>query len=57
MAKTSNPNLIIQVDGGVDATNIRALADAGADCFVAGSAVFKNRAIAENLEALRAELR
>lgn len=57
MAKTSNPNLIIQVDGGVDATNIRALADAGSDCFVAGSAVFKNRAIAENLEALRAELR
>lgn len=57
MAKTSNSNLIIQVDGGVDATNIRALADAGADCFVAGSAVFKNRAIAENLEALRAELR
>ena len=57
MAKTSNSNLIIQVDGGVDATNIRALADAGADCFVAGSAVLKNRAIAENLEALRAELR
>ena len=31
----------IQVDGGVDPTTIGALVEAGADCFVAGSAVFK----------------
>jgi ribulose-phosphate 3-epimerase len=30
----------IEVDGGVDATNVRALADAGADILVAGQAVF-----------------
>jgi ribulose-phosphate 3-epimerase len=30
----------IEVDGGVDAQNIRSLLDAGADVFVAGSAVF-----------------
>jgi ribulose-phosphate 3-epimerase len=30
----------IEVDGGVDAKNIRSLLDAGADVLVAGSAVF-----------------
>jgi ribulose-phosphate 3-epimerase len=30
----------IEVDGGVDLTNVRALADAGADILVAGNAVF-----------------
>ncbi len=30
----------IEVDGGVDAQNIRSLQDAGADVLVAGSAVF-----------------
>jgi len=34
-------NLFIQVDGGVTATNIRELANAGADTFVAGTAVFE----------------
>ena len=53
MANQLNPSLIIQVDGGVDATNIRMLADAGADCFVAGSAVFKNRAMADNIKILK----
>jgi len=32
----------IEVDGGVDATNARVLADAGADILVAGQAVFGN---------------
>ena len=31
---------VIEVDGGVDATNIRALAEAGAEILVAGQAVF-----------------
>jgi ribulose-phosphate 3-epimerase len=31
-----------QVDGGVTAKNIREVAEAGADMFVAGSAIFKN---------------
>lgn len=56
MADKSNPDLIIQIDGGVDETNIRMLKDAGADCFVAGSAVFKNRAMIENLKVLREQL-
>ena len=56
MANQVNPELIIQVDGGVDSTNIRMLADAGADCFVAGSAVFKNRAMADNIKTLKDQL-
>lgn len=57
MAEEKNPGLIIQVDGGVDQTNIRSLADAGADCFVAGSAVFRQRKIAENIQALKSQLK
>ncbi|PKK38659.1 Ribulose-phosphate 3-epimerase [Clostridiaceae bacterium JG1575] len=53
MAQEKNPNLIIQVDGGVDAGNIRMLKEAGADCFVAGSAVFRGRTLEKNLQTLR----
>lgn len=57
MADEVHPGLIIQVDGGVDASNIRLLCEAGANCFVAGSAVFKERALEKNIAALKAELR
>lgn len=40
LAADLNPNLIIEVDGGVDIGNIVALKDAGATVFVAGSAIF-----------------
>lgn len=40
MAATINPDLLIEVDGGVSVHNIEALINAGADVFVAGSAVF-----------------
>ena len=40
----------IQVDGGVNAGNVREIIDAGANIFVAGSAVFKGNA-AENTKA------
>lgn len=39
----------IEVDGGVGKKNIREIIDAGADIFVAGSAVFKKRSISENI--------
>ncbi len=41
MAEKKNPNLIIQVDGGVDLTNAARLYAAGANALVAGNAVFK----------------
>jgi ribulose-phosphate 3-epimerase len=40
MAAELNPNLLIEVDGGVDIGNLVALIDAGADVFVAGSSIF-----------------
>lgn len=42
----------IQVDGGVTCDNIRELIDAGANVFVAGSAVFKGDAVANTREFL-----
>ena len=39
----------IEVDGGIDKENIRKVIDAGADIFVAGSAVFKQPGISENI--------
>ncbi len=41
MAEKKNPNLIIQVDGGVDLSNAAKLFAAGANALVAGNAVFK----------------
>ena len=42
MAKKKNTELIIEVDGGVDASNAQKLVDCGADALVAGSFVFKS---------------
>jgi ribulose-phosphate 3-epimerase len=38
--KASGRNIRLEVDGGVKVDNIRAVAEAGADTFVAGSAIF-----------------
>lgn len=35
-----NPNILIQVDGGVNSKTIKEVSQAGADVFVAGSAIF-----------------
>jgi len=43
----------VQVDGGVSATTIQACAEAGADVFVAGSAVFGAEAAAAAVDQLR----
>ena len=45
----------IQVDGGVDASNISAIKKAGANVFVAGSAVFKGDVL-QNIAALQTAL-
>ena len=46
----------LQVDGGVGVDNIRRIANAGADIFVAGSAIFKSPDYAATIHAMRAEL-
>ena len=57
LKEEKNSNLIIEVDGGVDLTNIKKLSEAGADAFVAGSAIFKNREIKKNIDELRSALK
>jgi ribulose-phosphate 3-epimerase len=57
MIDAINPECRLQVDGGVDRQTIRSLQVAGADSFVAGSAIFNDKAsVAENLQALRDQL-
>jgi ribulose-phosphate 3-epimerase len=46
----------LEVDGGVKVDNIRAVAGAGADTFVAGSAIFGTKDYAATIALMRAEL-
>ncbi len=50
IANRCNPNLDIQVDGGITIDNVKTVLDAGANVIVAGSAVFKN-GLGENVKA------
>ncbi|MGD9329050.1 MAG: ribulose-phosphate 3-epimerase [Cyclobacteriaceae bacterium] len=42
LSRELNPELLIQVDGGISTGNIKQLHDAGVDVFVAGTFVFKS---------------
>ena len=46
----------LEIDGGVKIDNIRAIAEAGADTFVAGSAIFGTKDYAATIRAMRAEI-
>ena len=52
--RAGNPDLIVQVDGGVDRSTATACGAAGADCLVAGSAVFGKADYAAEVAAIRA---
>ena len=54
LADKYNKDIMIQVDGGIDETNISEVVSSGANVIVAGSAVFKNDEIEKNIKALRA---
>ena len=49
-------NIRLEVDGGIKVDNIRRVADAGADTFVAGSAIFGKPDYRSVIEAMRQEL-
>jgi ribulose-phosphate 3-epimerase len=53
IADERNTDLIIEVDGGVDATNARNLIEVGADALVAGSFVFKSENPEETIANLK----
>jgi len=52
----SGRDIRLEVDGGIKTDNIRRAADAGADAFVAGSAIFGQSDYATVIAAMRAEL-
>ena len=54
-AKTGK-HIRLEVDGGIKASNIRAVAEAGADMFVAGSAIFNQADYKQAIDDMRAEL-
>ena len=56
MIRLSGRNIRLEVDGGIKASNIRAVAEAGADMFVAGSAIFNQADYRQAIDAMRAEL-
>ena len=52
----SGRDIWLEVDGGVKGENIAAIARAGADTFVAGSAIFGQKDYVATIKAMRAEL-
>jgi len=52
----SGRDIRLEIDGGVKVDNIRRIADAGADTFVAGSAIFGQPDYKAVIDAMRAEL-
>jgi ribulose-phosphate 3-epimerase len=56
MITASGLPIRLEVDGGVGTGNIRAIAEAGADTVVAGSAIFGARDYAEVIRSMRGQL-
>jgi ribulose-phosphate 3-epimerase len=52
----SDYTIRLEVDGGVGVSNIREIADAGADMFVAGSAIFNSDDYAKTIAEMRSQL-
>ncbi|CAC9585067.1 Ribulose-phosphate 3-epimerase (EC 5.1.3.1) [uncultured Gammaproteobacteria bacterium] len=52
----SGRDIRLEIDGGVKIDNIREVAEAGADTFVAGSAIFNTDDYKTTIDAMRAEL-
>lgn len=54
--ESSGRDIRLEVDGGIKVDNIRAVADAGADTFVAGSAIFGQPDYKAVIDAMRKQL-
>jgi len=55
--RAAGQRIRLEVDGGVKVDNIRRIAEAGADTFVAGSAIFGSDDYRQTIAAMRAEIR
>ncbi len=56
LIEASGRDIRLEVDGGIKVDNIRSVADAGADTFVAGSAIFGQSDYRAVIDKMRAEL-
>ena len=56
MLSEINPEAIIQVDGGVNAATIKQVKEAGASCFVAGSAIFNTEDYGQTISQLKSTM-
>jgi len=56
MIDESGYNIRLEIDGGVKVNNIREIAEAGADTFVAGSAIFQTDDYKATIDLMRKEL-
>jgi ribulose-phosphate 3-epimerase len=56
MIDRSGKNIRLEIDGGVKTENIGEIAAAGADTFVAGSAIFNSPDYAKTISQMRAEV-
>ncbi len=57
LVDTGHLTLLVEIDGGINADTISAAAEAGVDCFVAGSAVYGADDPARAVAALRTQVR
>ena len=57
LVDTGHLRVLVEIDGGINADTIGAAAEAGVDCFVAGSAVYSADDPARAVEALRERVR
>ena len=55
LVDTGHLKLLVEIDGGINADTIEQAAEAGVDCFVAGSAVYDAADPGKAVEALRAQ--
>ena len=56
LIKQSGRDIRLEIDGGVKINNIKEIAEAGADTFVAGSAIFNTDDYKATIDAMRVEL-
>jgi ribulose-phosphate 3-epimerase len=56
MIDESGRDIRLEIDGGVKVENIKEIAEAGADMFVAGSAIFNQPDYKQVIDQMRAEL-
>merc|ERR1711998_534603 len=56
MIDESGYDITLEIDGGVGVANIKEIAEAGVDMFVAGSAIFNSESYKDTIDKMRSEL-